>query len=63
MLRVVAVPEILGLQGGCCRWCFQKGFSKKPSKKGLKKSIVPKKAFKTGPSKKLLQKASCKGVG
>lgn len=35
MLQVMAVPEILGLQGGSCRWRFQKGFSKKRLAKGV----------------------------
>lgn len=35
MLQVMAMPEIFGLQGGDCKWRFQKGFSKKSPAKGV----------------------------
>lgn len=72
MLQVMAVPEIFGLQGGSCRWCFQKGFSKKSSAKGvLGKGLCQRgllnRVFQEDFAKTILQrgwvqKTSCKGI-
>lgn len=35
MVQVTAVPKTFGLQGRSCRWCLQKGFSKKSLAKGV----------------------------
>lgn len=44
MLLVMAVPQILVLQRGSCRWWVL--FQKEPCKSGLGKRIVPKEPFK-----------------
>lgn len=72
MPQVMAMPEIFGLQGESCRWCFQKGFSKKsPAKgvlgKGLSQRGLLNRVFQKDFVKNILQrgwvqKTSCKGV-